>query len=263
MLTSELDQATADRHRHAVCQDPGLPHAGGGAGIGSEQARCSGSVRTVDVCVVTYRNDESRIRPALRASDELLVRDNTVDNIGFAAAANLLAARGTQDVILFVNPDGDPQPRCFDILESAFVDVGVVAAEPSQGEDWHDTEPPPERMAWLSGACMAVRRSCFEEVGGFDERLFMYCEDIDLSFRLARLGRLVHLWEAEFRHDRDQKSLRSEFLQARNGLVLHRRYGVGPGLGTRLRGAVSAVRDRRFGLAGARTLGLGASLLLR
>ena len=41
---------------------------------------------------------------------------------------------------------------------------------------------------WVSGACFAVRRSAFDEVGGFDDGYFMFMEDVDLCWRLRRAG---------------------------------------------------------------------------
>lgn len=46
-----------------------------------------------------------------------------------------------------------------------------------------------ERTAgWLSGSCLLVRWEAFEKIGGFDERYFMYMEDVDLGDRFGRAG---------------------------------------------------------------------------
>jgi GT2 family glycosyltransferase len=176
----------------------------------------------VDVCVITYRNTADRIRRAVRAQDHLWVRDNTRDNVGFARAANELAAKGTAPLILFVNPDGDPQPGCFNQLEEAFDDLDVVAAAPDQGDEW---DGPIGGESWLSGACLAVRRETFEKVGGFDERFFMYGEDVDLSWKLAQEGRLMFCRDAAFLHDPGYRGWMAGFRVARNWMVLRRRWG--------------------------------------
>ncbi|HEX4703955.1 MAG TPA: glycosyltransferase family 2 protein [Pseudonocardiaceae bacterium] len=51
-----------------------------------------------------------------------------------------------------------------------------------------DTEVTERTAGWLSGSCMLLRRAAFEAVGGFDERYFMYFEDVDLGDRLAKAG---------------------------------------------------------------------------
>ena len=53
-------------------------------------------------------------------------------------------------------------------------------------DDAHDA---PRTAGWLSGSCLLVRRSLFDELHGFDERYFMYFEDVDLGHRITRAGR--------------------------------------------------------------------------
>ncbi len=46
---------------------------------------------------------------------------------------------------------------------------------------------------WVSGCCFVIRRSCWEEIGGFDEGYFMYAEDMDLCWRARQAG-----WEVAY-----------------------------------------------------------------
>jgi GT2 family glycosyltransferase len=210
----------------------------------------------MDVCVVTYRTTTERVRPALRANDRLWVRDNTFDNIGFARASNELARRGNDPLILFVNPDGDPAPGCFDQLERCFTASDVVAAEAAQSND-ETSHWLGERLTWVSGACLVVRRSAFEAVGGFDERLFLYGEDVDLSWRLARLGRLEHCQEAVFHHDRRRRGWLAFYRQQRSGLAVTAWHGRPSGR-VALRAAMSNLSRREIVACSARLAALVA-----
>ena len=53
-----------------------------------------------------------------------------------------------------------------------------------------DSDNPPvcRDTGWLSGACVLLRRAAFDQLGGFDPGYFMYFEDVDLGYRLGKLG---------------------------------------------------------------------------
>jgi N-acetylglucosaminyl-diphospho-decaprenol L-rhamnosyltransferase len=62
-------------------------------------------------------------------------------------------------------------------------------------------EPTERPVGWLSGSCLLVRRTAFDQVGGFDERYFMYFEDVDLGDRLQKAGWVnVYVPSAEVLH---------------------------------------------------------------
>lgn len=80
---------------------------------------------------------------------------------------------------------------------------------------------PSERpVGWLSGSCLLLRRDAFDAVKGFDERYFMYMEDVDLGDRLERAGWLnVYVPASEILHDKGHATGRDP---ARNLAAHHR-----------------------------------------
>ena len=80
---------------------------------------------------------------------------------------------------------------------------------------------PTERpVGWLSGACLLLRRDAFNHIGGFDERYFMYMEDVDLGYRLERAGRQnIYVPTAEILHDKGHSTGRDP---AKNLAAHHR-----------------------------------------
>jgi GT2 family glycosyltransferase len=209
----------------------------------------------VDVCMVTYQGDAvgSTVEAVLRPQDSFYVWDNTGPKLGYAAGANRAAALGSGHLVAFMNPDLQPAAGFFDEIEREFDDPAVVAVAGDQGPDWRsEWEGDPE---WLSGACLVVRRRAFEAVGGFDERLFMYCEDVDLSYKLRKLGRLVESRTAQARHHSSPRSLRARHQNFRNWLVVQRRHErARPG--RMLRDAVYSLRQHRVGDAVTRVTGV-------
>lgn len=86
----------------------------------------------------------------------------------------------------------------------------------------------PAYPEWVSGACMLVRRTALEGVGGFDEGFFLYCEDMDLCARLrAAGGRIRYEPAAIVRHRGGHSAPRSTLLPvlARSRVRYARKHG--------------------------------------
>lgn len=95
---------------------------------------------------------------------------------------------------LIVEPDGSiyPSARAVPTLRNGIGHALFSTIWPSN--PWtaaykDDADMSSERDAgWLSGSCLLVRKEAFDAIGGFDERYFMYLEDVDLGDRFGRAG---------------------------------------------------------------------------
>ncbi len=157
-------------------------------------------------------------------------------NLGSGGGSNALAALGDDDAIWVLNPDTYPAPTALAELLDALARPGVGAAEGRQLPIEHQKAYDPEtgETAWGSGFCLLLCREAFEAVSGFDAHYFpLYCDDVDLSWRLRLAGwGVVHVPRAAVFHDKRIDAggaVRWSPTEARSShlarLWLYRRYG--------------------------------------
>jgi GT2 family glycosyltransferase len=144
-------------------------------------------------------------------------------NVGFAAGNNAGARDATAEYLIFLNNDTEVASGWLTallaaadahgargVIGSKVVFVQAQAGSPvlvdSAGDDyfraggatksWHrrpaDSAPGSREVFSACGAAMLVPRTIFTELGGFDERLFVIYEDVDLCYRARLRGYTVH-----------------------------------------------------------------------
>jgi GT2 family glycosyltransferase len=187
-------------------------------------------------------------------------------NVGFARANNIGIAATDSEYVLLLNPDTVAPPGAVATLVRALATHPEAAvAGPRLLSDRNFPElsfgPPispwgelrqklllgvyqrkirwavryverlsrePGERAWVSGACLLVRRADLDAVGGLDERFFMYTEDVDLCTRLrARGRRIIFVPQAEVLHLRGRSSARNpetERLRRRSQLAYYEKH---------------------------------------
>jgi hypothetical protein len=158
-------------------------------------------------------------------------------NLGFGAANNLAAAAAVGESLLLLNADAWLEEGALELLAARLAshhhnglaaprllypdgrlqfawspERGVVGEALQQLRNPHESSSWAHgrlarvlsRLAgrrWYTAACVLVRTDAFREIGGFDERFFMYFEDVDLCVRLEAAGwRLVEEPRAVARH---------------------------------------------------------------
>jgi N-acetylglucosaminyl-diphospho-decaprenol L-rhamnosyltransferase len=182
----------------------------------------------------------------------------TGGNLGFAIACNRGAQAGDGDAIVLLNNDVDCPPDFLERLvaplagdaqagsvaavllqpETGLLDsVGLTADRTLAGFPRHHRRPITEAgtvkpaLTGPSGAAAAYRRTAWEEVGGLDEGVFFYLEDLDLALRLRSAGwkaavaldaRAVHRGGASI----GRRSLRQRRLAGFSRAYFLRRYGL-------------------------------------
>ena len=156
-------------------------------------------------------------------------------NEGFAKAHKRALAHAAAPYLFVLNPDTELYPDCLErLLDAAATDGDRVAAwEARQLPYEHPKKYDPVTMAppWCSAAALLIRREAFAQVGGFDDRFFLYCEDVDLSWRLLSKGwELRYVPSACVRHDTYESANQLkpvQFVQTLLGtLRLRTRYGT-------------------------------------
>lgn len=186
---------------------------------GPTLARCLAALREqslpdMEVILVDNASKDGAAQAAAKADPSIRLIENT-ENLGFAAAANQGARAARGGWLALLNPDAYPDPDWLQRLIAAtdahpqvkaFASRQLMAADPSRLDGLGDVMaaagfpfrggyggPDPGQMATGEvfspcGGAMLVDRALFLGLGGFDERLFCYCEDVDFGYRLRLAG---------------------------------------------------------------------------
>jgi GT2 family glycosyltransferase len=200
-------------------------------GVRERLARCLTSVADAHETIVVDNaspDDSARLVRERFPSARLIAWD---ENRGFGAAVNEAARHATGEALFLLNPDAEVPAGSLGRIETALDDnPGAVAVGFRQVDEhgrWQLTIGPgpslsldalrgvvqrrldrgahwlgrrldralsrPRKVPWVAGSALLVSRSAFEKIGGFDERYFLYFEDVDFCLRLrAAAGRVVY-----------------------------------------------------------------------
>ena len=157
-----------------------------------------------------YAALESRVDAWRRLSDfRAVALQRSKRNVGFGNAANVLLASSDGDFVLTINPDAYLAPDALAIVHDAMHEprerayrVGGWEIRQTPYEHPKAYDPVTQHTRWISGAACIYRRDAITEVAGFEPRIFMYGEDVDLSWRLGARGwTLRYVSSAQCWHD--------------------------------------------------------------
>jgi GT2 family glycosyltransferase len=163
----------------------------------------------------------------------------SMHNHGFAGGMNRLARQVDGEFLFVLNSDARPAADCIErLVGRAQSDprIGICEARQTPQEHPKAVDRETGETTWCSLAAALIRRDAFEELGGFDEKLyFMYCEDIDLSWKMwLRDWKCIYVPEAVVEHrdgahrnDESHPPIRrpwAHYFSFRNSLFIYHRF---------------------------------------
>lgn len=180
----------------------------------------------VDVHVVVVDNGCTRPDLEALASRDRIALVSPGRNLGFAEGCNIGARASSRELIALVNSDVAVAPEALRELSQGLVGgVGLTTACVLQADSPELVNSAGNPMHFLgvswagghgehrsahavardvvsaSGAACMITRALWDELGGFEPRLFLYCEDLDLSLRVWQQGlRVRYLPSAQVWH---------------------------------------------------------------
>ena len=115
------------------------------------------------------------------------------ENTGTSRGHNRMFEECTSTYVVVQNPDIQYSPRFFERMLGPFERtdflVGLVEARQTPIEHPKTYDPVTKLTDWSTGACIMICSEVFRKVGGFDaESFFLYCDDVDLSWRIRLAG---------------------------------------------------------------------------
>lgn len=128
-------------------------------------------------------------------------------NSGTAKGHNTMASDYDGEFLMIMNPDVILEPTCLLRLMEPFSSskVGVTEARQTPLEHAKEYDKKTGETEWASTACAVLRKKVFDEIGGFDaDTFFMYCDDLDYSWRVRLAGyKVIYVPSAIIYHSKN------------------------------------------------------------
>jgi len=169
--------------------------------------------------IIVVNNDQDTDLHKITEKYKKINLHNSVRNLGFGAACNYGAEKSTGDILFFLNPDTQiKSDYVMEILnkfmqsnEKVAIIGPMLITDEGETQQWCAGKDLTIKQLiknnlgmteskkvweskknisvdWVSGAALAIKKEIFIKIQGFDEKFFMYGEDLDLCRRVRQTG---------------------------------------------------------------------------